>query len=93
MKGVQESLAGRLALFHLSPLSQQEIYPVFEPDTYKNDYQLLLKKQKKTSAFNNAALNSTPLTGINIYERIFRGSMPALVSGKFSDRRPRERRS
>jgi predicted AAA+ superfamily ATPase len=80
MKGVRESLAGRLALFHLSPLSQQEIFPDFKPDVYKNDYQLLLKRQEKTSALNSA------LTGLDIYERIFRGSMPALVSGKFSDR-------
>jgi len=76
MKGVRESLAGRLALFHLSPLSQQEIYSVFKPDVYKNDYQIFLKRQEKTPAF----------TGLNVYERIFRGSMPALVSGKFSDR-------
>jgi len=76
MKGVQESLAGRLALFHLSPLSQQEIYSNFKPYVYKNDYELLLKKQEETSA----------LTGLDIYERIFNGSMPALVSGKFTDR-------
>ena len=76
MKGVQESLAGRLALFHLSPLSQQEIYSNFKPYAYKNDYELLLKRQKETSA----------LTGLDIYERIFNGSMPALVSGKFTDR-------
>jgi predicted AAA+ superfamily ATPase len=81
MKGVQESLAGRLALFHMSPLSQQEIYPDFEPGAYKNDYQLLLKRQKKISA-----LNSAPLTGIDIYGRIFLGSMPALVSGKYTNR-------
>jgi len=76
MKGVQESLAGRLALFHLSPLSQQEIYPNFEPGAYKNDYGFLLKRQEKTSV----------LTGIDIYERVFFGSMPALISGKFTDR-------
>jgi len=86
MKGVQESLAGRLALFHLPPLSQQEIYPNFKPDVYKNDYQHLLKRQKETFALNSAPLNSAPLTGLDIYERIFRGSMPALVSGKFTDR-------
>jgi predicted AAA+ superfamily ATPase len=76
MKGVRESLAGRLALFHLSPLSQQEIYPDFEPDAYRNDYRLLLKRQKKTPV----------LTGLDVYERVFRGSMPALASGKFTDR-------
>ena len=76
MKGVQESLAGRLALFHLSPLSQQEIFSNFKPGAFKPDYQLLLSRQKKTA----------PLTALNIYERIFQGSMPALVSGKFTDR-------
>ncbi|MDR1870149.1 MAG: ATP-binding protein [Treponema sp.] len=76
MKGVQESLAGRLALFHLSPLSQQEIFPNFEPGVFKPDYQLLLSRQEKTA----------PLAAVDIYERIFRGSMPALISGKFSDR-------
>jgi predicted AAA+ superfamily ATPase len=76
MKGVQESLVGRLALFHLSPLSQQEIYPVFKPGAYKNDYRFLLKRQEKTSM----------LTGLDIYKRIFYGSMPAFVSGKFTDR-------
>ena len=76
MKGVQESLAGRLALFHLSPLSQQEIYPAFRPDAYKSDYRLLLERQEKTPG----------LTAGAVYERIFRGSMPALVSGKFTGR-------
>jgi predicted AAA+ superfamily ATPase len=76
MKGVQESLAGRLALFHLSPLSQQEIFPCFEPGIFAPDYQLLLARQEKTA----------PLTASAIFERIFQGSMPALISGKFSDR-------
>jgi predicted AAA+ superfamily ATPase len=76
MKGVHESLAGRLALFHLSTLSQQEIYPNFKPGAYKSDYQFLLSRQKKTPS----------LTALDIYERIFNGSMPALISGKFTDR-------
>lgn len=76
MKGVQESLAGRLALFHLSPLSQQEIYPCSRPAVFSPDYKTLLSRQKKTS----------PLPASVIFERIFRGSMPALVSGRFSNR-------
>jgi len=76
MKGVRESLAGRLAFFHLSPLSQQEIYPIFKPAPYKNDYRFLLKRQEKSST----------LSGLDIYKRIFLGSMPALVSGKFTNR-------
>ena len=76
MKGVQESLAGRLALFHMSPLSQQEIFPCYKPGAFKPDYDLLLARQKKTA----------PLTASAIYGRIFQGSMPALISGKFTDR-------
>lgn len=76
MKGVQESLAGRVALFHLSPLSQQEIYPVFEPGVFVPDYSLLLARQERAALPDAAA----------VYDRIFRGSMPALVSGRFSDR-------
>ena len=76
MKGVQESLAGRVALLHLSPLSQQEIYPVFKPGPFTLDYKILLARQKKT----------TPLTAIEVFERIYHGSMPALASGKISDR-------
>jgi predicted AAA+ superfamily ATPase len=76
MKGLQESLAGRVALFHLSPLSQQEIYPSFSPGIFKTDYELLLARQKRTP----------PLTAAAVFERIFQGSMPALVSGKFTDR-------
>jgi len=76
MKGVRESLAGRLAFFHLSPLSQQEIYPDFKPEAYKNNYRFLLKRQEKSSV----------LSGLDIYKRIFLGSMPALVSGKFTNR-------
>ena len=76
MKGVQESLAGRAALFHLSPLSQQEIYPCFRSGVFKLDYKMLVARQKKAA----------PLSAKAAYERIFRGSMPALVSDRFTDR-------
>ena len=76
MRGVQESLAGRIAIFHLSPLSQQEIFPSFTPDYFRLDTELLLARQKKTK----------PISAAEIYERIFKGSMPALISGKFSVR-------
>jgi len=75
MRGIQESLAGRTAVFHLSPLSQQEIYPLFKPGFFMPDYKILLARQK----------TAVPLNAAVIFERIFQGSMPALVSGKFSD--------
>lgn len=76
MDGVQESLAGRVALLHMAPLSQQEIYQngVITPFTVNMDQ--LLEKQKHT----------VPVTTPELYERIFRGGMPALVSGKYTDR-------
>jgi len=76
MKGVRESLAGRLALFHLFPLSQQEIYPQFEPGIFRPDYQMFLDRQEK----------AVSLDALAVYDRIFRGSMPALASGKYTDR-------
>jgi predicted AAA+ superfamily ATPase len=76
MEGVQESLAGRVALFHLSPLSQQEAYPTFSPAPFALDYDMLLERQKTTP----------PLTAPEVYERILRGSMPGLVGGRFHDR-------
>lgn len=76
MKGLQESLAGRVALFHLSPLSQQEIYPSSGSGIFKPDYDFLLARQKETP----------PLTAAAVFERIFQGSMPALISGRFTDR-------
>ena len=76
MQGVQESLAGRVALFRLSTLSQQEILKQFKGGQFKPDYQLLLARQEKAAIHNAFA----------IYERIFWGSMPALISGRYTDR-------
>ncbi len=76
MEGVQESLAGRVALLHLAPLSQQEIQQSGVTAPYRNDLTSLSEKQK----------NIQPIDTTGIYERIFRGGMPALVSGQYSDR-------
>lgn len=75
MNGVQESLAGRVALLHLSPLSQQEIYQVYSGEFTLN-IEALSKRQQNISAV------STP----QLYERIFMGGMPALVSERYEDR-------
>lgn len=75
MHGVQESLAGRVALLHLSPLSQQEIY-MGQPGAFSLELETLQKKQAITSAI------TTP----QIFERIFLGGMPALISQKYDDR-------
>lgn len=75
MQGVQESLAGRVALLHLSPLSQQEIY-AGQTGVFRLDFDALQKRQ--------AAIPS--VTTPQIFERIFMGGMPALISKKYDDR-------
>lgn len=76
MEGVQESLAGRVALLQLLPLSQQEILGN-RTIPFKIDLDTLIEKEKSTMAAD------TP----EIYERIFNGGMPALISGQYTDRR------
>lgn len=75
MELAQESLAGRVAVLHMSSLSQHEIYGSGEckPFTLELD---ALKEREKTHA---------PADINEIYRRIWRGSMPGIVSGKFTD--------
>lgn len=76
MELAQESLAGRVAILHMSSLSQHEIYGSGKctPFTLELD---ALKAREKTNA---------PADIAEIYDRIWNGSMPGLASGKFSDR-------
>lgn len=76
MQGVQESLAGRVALLHLSPLSQQELYSNEKATAFSLDLSTLQKRQSTTTAV------TTP----QMFERIFRGGLPALASGQYTDR-------
>ena len=75
MHGVQESLAGRAALLHLPPLSQREIigYP---GEPFSTDLQQWLQTKDQIS----------PVTTPELYERLWQGSMPGLVSGQFPNR-------
>ena len=75
MQGVQESLAGRVALLHMSPLSQREIdgRPAVP---FSTDLDVLQEESK------NVRSVATP----EIYERIWKGCMPGVVSGLFPDR-------
>ena len=76
MEGVQESLAGRVALLQMLPLSQQEI---LENKTipFEINLDLFIEKEKATTKAD------TP----EIYGRIFNGGMPALLSGQYTDHR------
>jgi len=74
MHGVQESLAGRVAVLSLTSLSQAEICGgKMEPFTV--DLLTLAERGNQRTA---ADMES-------IYERIYKGSMPVLVSGQNSD--------
>lgn len=75
MRGVQESLAGRVALLHMSPMSQREIIgAACVPFTTELDQLLAESKQLP------------PMTTPELFERIWKGCMPGLVSGQYTDR-------
>ncbi|MCL2404457.1 MAG: ATP-binding protein [Defluviitaleaceae bacterium] len=80
MHGVQESLAGRIALLHMSPLSQKEIIGV-ESIPFTLDIGVLTGQQKIIGQY-----QSGTAVAPQIYERIWKGGMPALVSGRYTDR-------
>ncbi|MDE7186822.1 MAG: ATP-binding protein, partial [Lachnospiraceae bacterium] len=74
MSGVQESLAGRVAVLSLTSLSQAEISGgSMEPFTVDMEA-LLARKDGREPADAGA-----------VYERIYRGSMPVIVSGANSN--------
>lgn len=73
MKNVSESLAGRVAVFTLLPLSQREIDGM-ESEPFNPEIDALKKKNSKKKT-----LKST-------FEQIFRGGMPKLISDRTLDR-------
>ena len=74
MKGVQESLAGRVAVLSLSSLSQTEIYGG-EDRPFQIEIEHLMKRKEGRT---RADLQE-------IFRRIFQGSMPAIVSNEVSN--------
>ena len=75
MRGVQESLAGRVALLHMSPLSQREI--IGAPCVpFTTDLDRLLAEQDQIQ----------PVTTPELFARLWKGSMPGLISGQTPDR-------
>ena len=76
MELAQESLAGRIAIIHMPSLSQHEIYGTGKCEPFAIDMDKL-KARAKTNA--PANLNE-------IYNRIWNGSLPGHVSGKYTDR-------
>ena len=74
MSGIQESLAGRVAVLSLTSLSQAEICGG-EMQPFTLDIEKLSPRRKERTAAD---------TGV-IFDWIFRGSMPAIVSEKNSN--------
>lgn len=75
MRGVQESLAGRVALLHISPMSQREITDA-PCVPFTTDMEALLARRDQMQ----------PVTTPELFARLWQGSMPGLVSGQFPDR-------
>lgn len=75
MQGVRESLAGRVALLHMSPLSQREIIGT-RCVPFSTDLDTLMNESKIIR----------PVATPDMYKRIWTGSMPGIVSGQYTDR-------
>ena len=75
MEGVQESLAGRVALLHLSPLSQSEIMKRPPEPPFSLELPLLSERQ------NGRQMLNTP----EVFQHIHQGGMPAMVTGTYSN--------
>ncbi len=75
MRGVQESLAGRVALMHMSPLSQREITGA-PCVPFTADLARLQAEQDRIP----------PVTAPELFARLWKGSMPGLISGQTPDR-------
>ena len=75
MEGVQESLAGRVALLQLSPLSYGEISEDDSTPPFRVELSALTERQNRRTVLDTPA----------IFQRIFTGGMPALVSGQYAN--------
>ncbi|MCL2812783.1 MAG: ATP-binding protein [Clostridia bacterium] len=76
MELAQESLAGRVAILTMSSLSQHEIYGSGEQTPFEINIEKLRVREQ----------TGTKTNTIGMYERIWRGSMPGSVSGKYPNR-------
>jgi len=76
MELAQESLAGRVAILHMSSLSQHEIYGGIFSEPFKLSLQKLQERAK----------GRAPIDTAEQYERIWNGSLPGYISGKYPQR-------
>ena len=75
MRGVQESLAGRVALLRMSPLSQREISGA-PCVPFTTGMERLLAERDRIR----------PVSAPELFARLWQGSMPGLISGQIPDR-------
>ena len=76
MELAQESLAGRIAIFHLTALSQHEIYGSGENTPFTLELSKLQERAQRGAQTDAAG----------IYQRIWNGAMPGMASGKYTNR-------
>lgn len=76
MELAQESLAGRVAILHMSALSQHELYGNGSNEPFLLELPKLKERKSK----------GTMATVSEMFERIWNGSLPGHRSGKFKDR-------
>lgn len=72
----QESLAGRVALLHLSSISQNEFYGSGENRPFSVSVEEISKRSKER----------IPTDVNGMFERVFKGTLPGHISGKFTNR-------
>lgn len=77
IKGEIKSLAGRVAILSLSPLSQSEIYGVggATAKEFSLEFSQLVERSE----------HRIPVDTLGIFERIFKGAMPAVNNGSYGD--------
>ncbi len=75
MRGVQESLAGRVALLRLAPFSQNERFSHLEPRAFSPDPETLKERQSLLG----------PVTSQEMNKRLLQSAMPRLVSGEVNN--------
>ena len=76
MELAQESLAGRVAIIHMSALSQSELYGDATSDLLHISHNSLKKRGEHLKSCNASKM----------YERIWQGAMPGHRSGRYKDR-------
>ena len=76
MKLAGETLAGRVAVLHMDPLSHREGAELPPAGAF----------EVSVDAFRARVASASPMTAPGIFREIWRGALPGLVSGEFSHR-------